>query len=64
MKKKEQVKANVPMSSNEPQIAKEEETSVEVSLPLGTSLLHNKKLGVQIMRQLLTDVDMDTMNDG
>ncbi|GMN46217.1 hypothetical protein TIFTF001_015405 [Ficus carica] len=32
MKKKEQVKANVPMSSNEPQIAKEEETSVEEHL--------------------------------
>ena len=43
MKKKEQVKAIVPKSSSEPQIAKEEETNVEVNLPPGMSLLHNKK---------------------
>ncbi|GMN33542.1 hypothetical protein TIFTF001_044809 [Ficus carica] len=33
-------------------------------MPPGISLLHNKKLGVQIIRHLITDVDMDTMNDG
>ncbi|GMN49580.1 hypothetical protein TIFTF001_018746 [Ficus carica] len=64
MKKKEQVKAIVPESSNEPQITKDEETDLEVNLPLGTSLLYNKKLGFQILRQLLTDVNMDTVNDG
>lgn len=63
MKKKEQVKAIVPKSNNDPQITKEEETDIEVNLPPG-SLLHNKKLGFQIMRQLLTDVDMDTVIDG
>ncbi|GMN21558.1 hypothetical protein TIFTF001_040054 [Ficus carica] len=45
MKKKKQVKAIVPESSNEPQITGEEEIDVEVNLPPGTSLLHNKMLG-------------------
>lgn len=41
----------------------EEEVNVEVNLPPGTSLLQNKKLGIKIMCQLLTNVDMDTVND-
>ncbi|GMN69170.1 hypothetical protein TIFTF001_038229 [Ficus carica] len=64
MKKKEPVKSIIPESSSEPQITMEEETNVEVNLPPGTSLLQNKKLDVQIMHQLLTDVDMDTVNNG
>ncbi|GMN70229.1 hypothetical protein TIFTF001_039272 [Ficus carica] len=46
MKKKKQVKAIVPESSNEPQITGGEEMDVEVNLPPGTSLLHNKMLGL------------------
>ena len=37
---------------------------MEVNLPLGMSLFHNKKLSIQIICQLLADVDMDTVNDG
>ena len=35
-----------------------------MNLPPRTSLLHDKKLGVQIIRQLLTEIDIDTVNDG
>lgn len=35
-----------------------------MNLPQGTSLLHSKKLGVQLIRQLITDVDMDMVNSG
>ncbi|GMN20300.1 hypothetical protein TIFTF001_048727 [Ficus carica] len=43
---------------------KEDEVNLEVNLPPGISHIHNKKLGVQIIRHLITDVDMDTVNDG
>ncbi|GMN64039.1 hypothetical protein TIFTF001_033117 [Ficus carica] len=36
----------------------EEEADVEVNLPLGTSLLHNKELAIRLIRQLFRDVDM------
>ena len=38
------------------------EQSIEVDLPPGTSLLQNKNLGAGIMRQLLSDVDLDTID--
>ncbi|GMN51247.1 hypothetical protein TIFTF001_020400 [Ficus carica] len=59
-KRKEPAKAIVPESNVEPQLTEEEEVNVEVNLPRGTSLFQNKKLSVQIMHQLLTDVDTDT----
>ncbi|GMN21319.1 hypothetical protein TIFTF001_043294 [Ficus carica] len=40
------------------------EQNAEVNLPPGASLLHDRKLSVQIMRQLLTDVDIETINSG
>ncbi|GMN73966.1 hypothetical protein TIFTF001_052291 [Ficus carica] len=61
-KKKEQ--AIDPELNSEPQITNKEEANVEVNFPPGRILLQSKKLGVQTMRQLLTDVDMDTMNNG
>ncbi|GMN24525.1 hypothetical protein TIFTF001_049153 [Ficus carica] len=63
-KKKEPVKAIDPELNSEPQITNKEEADVEMNFPLGRILLQSKKLGVQTMRQLLTDVDMDTVNNG
>ncbi|GMN66986.1 hypothetical protein TIFTF001_036053 [Ficus carica] len=40
------------------------EQNAEVNLPPGASLLHDRKLSVQIMRQLLTNVDIKTINSG
>ncbi|GMN46098.1 hypothetical protein TIFTF001_015278 [Ficus carica] len=42
---------------------KEEEADIEVNLPPGTSLLENKKLIVQLIRQLFTNADMDLVSD-
>ena len=63
-RKKDMVKAIVPESNVEPQLTEKEETNVDVNLPPGTSLLQDKRLGIQIMHQLLTIVDMDTVNEG
>ena len=63
-KRKEIAKATVSGTDFEPQQTEQEVANMEVDLPLGTSLLQNKKLGVGIMHQLLFDVDSDTMNEG
>ncbi|GMN51350.1 hypothetical protein TIFTF001_020501 [Ficus carica] len=63
-RKKDTAKAIFPESNIEPQLAKKEEINGEVNLPPRMSLLQDEKLGVHIMRQLLTDVDMDTVNEG
>ncbi|GMN57655.1 hypothetical protein TIFTF001_026760 [Ficus carica] len=40
------------------------EQKFEVNLPPGASLLQDRKLSVQIIRQMLTDVDIETINSG
>lgn len=61
--KKETAKAIIPETNVEPQLTEEEEVNVE-NLPPGMSLLQNKKLGLQIMCQLLTGINMVTVNEG
>ncbi|GMN47317.1 hypothetical protein TIFTF001_016500 [Ficus carica] len=63
-KRKKATKATTSETDAEPRSSKQEDKNVEVDLPLGTSLLQNKRLGVGIMRQLLSDVDFDTINEG
>lgn len=60
----EQDKEVAPEPSNELWFAEEEEADVEVNLPLGTSLLHNKELTIRLIRQLFRDVDMALVSDG
>ncbi|GMN61291.1 hypothetical protein TIFTF001_030442 [Ficus carica] len=57
--------SNVPAqpSAKKWKTEEEEEANVEVNLLPWTSLLQNKKLSVGIMRQLLTDVDSDMVNE-
>ncbi|GMN51818.1 hypothetical protein TIFTF001_020976 [Ficus carica] len=49
-------KTNVELGKSEPKL--------EVNLPPGASLLQDRKLSFQIMRQLLTDVVIETINSG
>ena len=48
----------------EPRRSKQEDQGIEVDLPPGISLLQNRDISVRIMCQLLSDVDLDTINDG
>ena len=63
-KRKEVAKATVSETDIEPQQIEKVEANIKVDLPSGTSLVQNKKLSIRIMRQLLSDVDSDTVKEG
>ncbi|GMN68392.1 hypothetical protein TIFTF001_037447 [Ficus carica] len=44
--------------------SEKDDQSILVNLPRGASLLQNRKLSVEIMRQLLFDIDLETINSG
>ncbi|GMN19240.1 hypothetical protein TIFTF001_045151 [Ficus carica] len=63
-KRKKSTKASTSETDVELRSSKHEDQNIEVDLPPGTSLLQNKRLGVGIMCQLLSDDDSDTINEG
>ncbi|GMN63756.1 hypothetical protein TIFTF001_032833 [Ficus carica] len=63
-RKREQDKAITLKPIHKLQATEEEKVGVEVNMPPGTSLLYNKKLSVQLIHQLITDADMNTVNNG
>ncbi|GMN55244.1 hypothetical protein TIFTF001_024373 [Ficus carica] len=63
-KRKKASKASTSETDAELRKSKQDDQSIEVNLPPEASLLQNRDLGVGIMRQLLSDVDLDTINGG
>ncbi|GMN55639.1 hypothetical protein TIFTF001_024758 [Ficus carica] len=63
-KKKKASKAASPETNVELGKSEQDDKSIGVNLPPGTSLLQNRKLSVEIMHQLLSDVDLETINAG
>ncbi|GMN23839.1 hypothetical protein TIFTF001_040502 [Ficus carica] len=63
-KRKKTSKVSTFKMDVEPRGSLQEGQKIKVDLPPGTSILQNKRFGVGIMRQLLSDVDSDTINEG
>ncbi|GMN65351.1 hypothetical protein TIFTF001_034416 [Ficus carica] len=63
-KRKKFSKAASPKTNVELGKSKQDVQKIGVNLPPGTSLLQDRKLSVEIMRQLLSDVDLETINSG
>ncbi|GMN64911.1 hypothetical protein TIFTF001_033985 [Ficus carica] len=63
-KRKKASKASTSETDAELRKSKQDDQSIEVNLPPGTSLLQNRNLSVEVVRQLLSVVDLDTINDG
>ncbi|GMN21858.1 hypothetical protein TIFTF001_045565 [Ficus carica] len=63
-KRKKSSKAASPETNVEQGKSKQDVQRIGVNLPPGTSLLQDRKLSVEIMRQLLSDVDLETINSG
>ncbi|GMN51391.1 hypothetical protein TIFTF001_020548 [Ficus carica] len=63
-KRKKSLKAASPEMNIELGKSKQDDQKIGVNLPPGTSLLHDRKLSVEIMCQLLSDIDLETINSG
>ena len=63
-KRKKSSKAHSPEMNVELEKSDKPEQKIGVILPPGTSLLQNRKLSVEIMCHLLSDVDFETINTG
>ncbi|GMN55579.1 hypothetical protein TIFTF001_024685 [Ficus carica] len=63
-KRKKASKAASPETNVELGKSEQDDQKIGVNLPPGESLLQNRRLSVEIMRQLLFDVDLETINDG
>ncbi|GMN23845.1 hypothetical protein TIFTF001_049104 [Ficus carica] len=62
--RKKSSKAASPETNVELGKSKQDVQRIGVNLPPGTSLLQDRKLSVEIMRQLFSDVDLETINSG
>ncbi|GMN54938.1 hypothetical protein TIFTF001_024056 [Ficus carica] len=63
-KRKKSSKAASPETNVELGKSNQDVQRIGVNLPPGTSLLQDRKLSIEIMRQLLSDVDLETINSG
>ncbi|GMN28784.1 hypothetical protein TIFTF001_041223 [Ficus carica] len=63
-KRKKSSKAASPETNAELGKSKQDDQKIGVNLPPGMSLHQNRRLSVEIMRQLLSDVDLETINAG
>ncbi|GMN47449.1 hypothetical protein TIFTF001_016622 [Ficus carica] len=63
-KRKKASKVASPEMNAELGTSEQDDQSIGVNLPPGMSLLQNRKLSVEIMCQLLSDVDLETINAG
>ncbi|GMN68358.1 hypothetical protein TIFTF001_037434 [Ficus carica] len=63
-KRKKMSKAYTSETDLDLHSSKQEDKNIEADLPPGTSLFQNKSINVGIMRQLLSDVDSDAINEG
>ena len=63
-KRKKMSKASTSKAHVEHSGSMQIDQKIEVDLPPGISLLENMDLSVGIMRQLLSDADLDTINEG
>ncbi|GMN47401.1 hypothetical protein TIFTF001_016571 [Ficus carica] len=63
-KRKKSSKAPSPETNIELGKSDKVDQKIGVNLPPGTSLLQDRKMSVEIMRQLLSDVDLETINTG